>query len=307
MREAGSGRPDRTLRAGGPGPFITHRLLRLPSGRHLVWSSRRHRKGLPPHEVATPGEATVPFHTVGSAFHHLLAPRRLGWWIALLFAVGSTHFLVGALASTWPAVAPAWLRDPRTVGGVFFAGSLFFTSAAWLQWLEALNGDVATALKGPPQRWRWTGWKPRNLGYLACTVQLAGTILFNFNTADAMVSGLSWREEDAFVWTPDMLGSICFLVSSYLAFAEVSHGATSWAPHNVSWWIAVVNLVGSVAFQASAIDSFVGPGPASPGMLLWSSLFTALGALCFLVGAYLLVPELFDTAPVSAPVDGRRA
>jgi hypothetical protein len=50
-----------------------------------------------------------------------------------------------------------------------------------------------------------------------------------------------------------------------------------------------------VAFQISAIDSFVRPGPASPEMLFWSTLFTAVGALCFFVGAYLLIPELFDT------------
>ena len=97
------------------------------------------------------------------------------------------------------------------------------------------------------------------------------------------------------IWTPNMLGSICFLVASYLAYAEVSHGAGSFAPRSVSWWIAVVNLAGSVAFQLSALDSFVGPAPTSPEMLFWSTLWTAVGALCFLVGAYLLIPELFDT------------
>jgi hypothetical protein len=282
-------------RSRGPGPFVTLRLQRLPSGRHRVATSRRHRKGLPPHEVATPAEALRAPPTPRAAFHHLFAPRRLGWWIAVLFAIGSTHFLVGALAATWPELAPAALRRPRTLGAVFFAGSLFFTGAAWLQWLEAVNGDVATALEPGPRRWRWFGWLPRNLGYLACLIQLAGTLLFNVDTADAMIAGLPWRQEDLVVWTPDMLGSICFLVSSYLAFAEVSHAAASFAPRSVSWWIAAVNLVGSAAFQLSAFDSVVGPAPSAPSALFWSSLLTALGALCFLVGAYLLVPELFDT------------
>ena len=281
-------------RSGGPGPFVTHRIHRLPSGRHRVAHSRRHRKGLPPHEVATPDEATEPRRSSHGTFLHIWAPRRLGWWIAVLFAVGSLHFLVGALAATWPDAAPAALRDAGTVGWVFFIGSIFFTSAAWLQWLEALNGDVATALDGP-RRWRWLGWRPRNLGYLSCLVQLVGTILFNFNTADAMIAGLSWREQDVLIWTPNMLGSICFLVASYLAYAEVSHGAGSLAPRSLSWWIAVINLAGSVAFQLSALDSFVGPEPTSAEMLFWSTLWTAVGALCFLVGAYLLIPELFDT------------
>ena len=92
-----------------------------------------------------------------------------------------------------------------------------------------------------------------------------------------------------------MAGSICFLVASYLAYTEVSHGAGSFAPRSIGWWIAIVNLAGSVAFQLSALDSFVGPEPSSPELLFWSTLWTAIGALCFLVGAYLLVPELFDT------------
>jgi hypothetical protein len=131
----------------GPGPFITHRVQTLPNGRHRVAHSRRHRKGLPPHEVATAAEATVARATHVGAFRHLWAPDRLGWWIAVFFALGSMHFLVGALAATWPQEGPAALRNPITLGAVFFVGSIFFTTAAWLQWLEALNGDVATALE----------------------------------------------------------------------------------------------------------------------------------------------------------------
>jgi hypothetical protein len=283
------------LRSGGPGPFVTHRVQKLASGLHRVATSRRHRKGLPPHEVASLAEVTLARPTRSGAFRHIWAPRRLGWWVAVLFAVGSLHFLVGALAATWPGAAPAALRDATTVGWVFFVGSIFFTSAAWLQWLEALNADVATALEEGPRRWRWFGWCPHNLGYLACAVQLAGTLLFNFNTADALIPALSWREQDLLIWTPNMLGSICFLVASYLAYAEVSHGGASFAPRSVSWWITVVNLAGSVAFQLSALDSFVGPRASSPEMLFWSTFYTAAGALCFLVGAYLLIPELFDT------------
>ena len=279
----------------GPGPFVTLRVEKLRSGIHRVASSRRHRKGLPPHEVAHEAEIdALPAARLG-AFRHLWAPRRLGWWIAVLFFIGSLHFLVGALAATWPDAAPTPLRGAGILGLIFFVGSIFFTSAAWLQWLEALNGDVAEALDGAPRRWLWFGWRPHNLGYLACSVQLVGTVLFNFNTADALLPGLSWQEQDLLVWTPNVIGSICFLVASYLAYAEVSHGATSWAPRSVSWWIAMVNLAGSVAFGISAVDSFVGPAPSSPEMLFWSTFYTAVGGLCFAVGAYLLIPELFDT------------
>jgi hypothetical protein len=91
-----------------------------------------------------------------------------------------------------------------------------------------------------------------------------------------------------------MLGCACFLVASYLAYAEVSRGAASFAPKSVSWWIAVVNLLGSIAFQLSALYSVAGPEPAAAGALFRAGLYTAAGGLCFLVGSYLMIPELFD-------------
>ena len=279
----------------GPGPFITHRVRRLPDGRHLVASSRRHRKGLRPHRVPDAASAERPPPVHAAAFRHLWAPRRLAWWVAVLFAIGSALFTLGGFCATWPQSVPASLRDASVLNRVFVVGAIFFTSAAWLQWLEALNGDVAEALgDDAPRSWRWFGWRPRNLGYLASAVQLVGTVMFNFNTVDAMITGLSWEEADLLVWTPNMLGCICFLIASYLAYAEVSRGAASLAAHSVSWWVAVANLLGSVAFQISALYSFAGPGPAADGALFWAAFYTAAGGLCFLVGSYLMIPELFD-------------
>jgi hypothetical protein len=296
MAEIGSNRTaGGEARDQGRGPFVTHRLRRFADGHYLVASSRRHRKGLRPHRVRDAASARHPPPVHAAAFRHLWAPRRLAWWIAVLFAIGSALFTLGGVCATWPQSVPASLRDSSVLNRVFVVGAIFFTSAAWLQWLEALNGDVAEALgNGAPRRWRWFGWRPRNLGYLASAVQLVGTVLFNFNTADAMITGLSWEGEDLLVWTPNMLGCVCFLVASYLAYAEVSHGAASFAPRSVSWWVAVVNLLGSVAFQLSALYSFAGPEPAAAGALFRAGFYTAAGGLCFLVGSYLMIPELFD-------------
>ena len=90
-----------------------------------------------------------------------------------------------------------------------------------------------------------------------------------------------------------MLGSVCFLVSSYVAFAEVSCGAFSFAPRSISWWIAVINLLGSVAFQVSALYSIATPSPSAASVFAAIS-WTAAGAICFLLGAYLMIPEMFD-------------
>ena len=296
MAESSPSRPEKDeAHERGPWAFVTRRLRPLPDGGHLVATSRRHRKGLRPHRVPDLESAASPPPATASAFRHPWAPRRLAWWIAVLFAIGSALFMIGGVAATWPGSVPAPLGEVSVLNRIFVVGAVFFTSAAWLQWLEALNRDVAHALdNGAPRRWRWFGWRPRNLGYLASAVQLVGTVMFNFNTIDATFAGLSWEAEDLAVWTPNMVGCVCFLVASYLAYVEVSQGLASFEPRCISWWVTVVNLLGSVAFQISAFYSFVGPGPAATGSLFFASFYTAAGGLFFLTGSYLMIPELFD-------------
>ncbi len=98
-----------------------------------------------------------------------------------------------------------------------------------------------------------------------------------------------------------MLGSVCFLVSSYVAFAEVSCGAFSFAPRSISWWIAVINLMGSVAFQVSALYSVATPSPSAANDVFAANSWTAAGAAGFLLGAYLMIPEMFDESPGADP------
>jgi hypothetical protein len=79
-------------------------------------------------------------------------------------------------------------------------------------------------------------------------------------------------------------------VSSYLAWAEVCHGAGRLKFRDVSWWIVVLNLLGSIAFGVSAVASkYVAPGEVRNIAL--TNAGTWLGAVCFFVGAVLLVPE----------------
>jgi hypothetical protein len=134
-------------------------------------------------------------------------------------------------------------------------------------------------------------WKPHNAGYSASFIQFAGTLLFNANTGDAMLAQLTWQQEEVLIWAPDIIGSICFLVSSYLALIEVSHRFWSFQPRQLSWWIVLINLLGSIAFMMAAAFNIFLP---SSGDAEWSwgtNFYTLLGAWCFFVASYLMIPE----------------
>lgn len=206
-------------------------------------------------------------------------------WMAVLFAVGSSCFLLAALASLWSSA-------PReAIGVTFFAGSICFTSAAYLQhWLA-----VRTA---PPWR-KGSGWSPRHpsrwpsrhVDVVATLIQLAGTLLFNVNTFEAMKDELTPLQQNLRVWTPDVLGSICFLVSAQLAFSNVCRGWFALGPRTRDWWIGIWNLLGSIAFGVSAAASLIQPSTSEPVSATIANATTAAGAFGFLLGALLLYPR----------------
>lgn len=287
------------------GPFITRAAARLADGSSLVATSRRHRKGLAPHTCSERDAHRIP-PTRRDAWRRFWAPSRLAWWIAVSFVIGSACFVLAGWAVTWPPEVFAPLRLSATANAIFFAGSLFFTAAACLQLLEATHGDVAEALGSRPAGLHWLGFRPRNLGWLASASQLGGTVAFNIDTGAAMISGLDWQAQDLWVWTPNALGCAGFLVSSALAWLELSHGAWSFAPRSASWWSVALNASGSLAFALSAAHSLVGPGRPDPCEVWLAGFYTVVGALCFLAGSYLLIPELFDEETCVPAMDATR-
>jgi len=189
------------------------------------------------------------------------APRRAGWWIGVLFAIGSTCFFVG------PFPGLVELVGSEIDALVFFVGSIFFTSAALLQLVQS---DRAGRFS--------TDW-------WASAIQFVGTLLFNRDTFQALQQGRDATEYDRLVWTPDAIGSACFLVSGVLAYGLVRRQGRT-----LEWKIAWVNLVGCIAFGISAIAAFWVPTNGSIVHLGAANFFTAFGGLCFLIGAVLLLP-----------------
>lgn len=176
---------------------------------------------------------------------------------------------------------------------VFFVGSIFFTSAAGLQCLEAFNADRAPG-GGAASRFRVVAFEPRRIDWWSSVVQFAGTLFFNATTFHALDVAFDNPAYDRVVWAPDALGSVCFLVSGYLAYMEVC-GSFACRGRSLAWRIAAVNFAGCSAFGISAVAAYVVPSTGDALDLAAANGFTALGGLCFLVGAVLLLPEAMQT------------
>lgn len=133
-------------------------------------------------------------------------------------------------------------------------------------------------------------------------VQLVGTVLFNLSTIDGLFDTFSVEETNRLVWAPDAFGSIAFLVASHLAWSAICR--LLWCVHSddPDWWVALANYVGSVFFFAAAIASFMRPTTGETLDITIVNLGTFLGAICFIIGSYLLLPppqHPVTTAPCS--------
>jgi hypothetical protein len=276
----------------GPWPYITRRTYRSREGLHAVWQSRVHRKRLHTEE---PG-------TSPTLLRGLWMPQQLNWWIAVIFALGSSLFILGSVLSLVPPLAIAWGLDATTVNAVFFAGSIPFTTAAYLQLFQSANaGEFSPHGITQTPRAVLLGWRPRDIGWLSCALQFLGTLLFNINTFDGMVPGLDWLQQDLAIWAPDVAGSVLFLVSGYLAFIETCHAHFAWRPQSISWWVTFANLLGCVAFMISAVFALVPPDAPGFDAARLAALFTVIGAAGFLIGSLLMLPET-AVAAISGPL-----
>jgi hypothetical protein len=182
-------------------------------------------------------------------------------------------FMVGAACFAIASIPGASSLSDKATGAIYFLGSIFFTAAAAEQLRTTQESD-----------------RP---DLIASWVQLAGTIMFNLNTYNALDDRLSDRSFDLVVWTPDAIGSICFLVASGIAAYAVRHA------NRRARWIGGLNLAGSVAFGISAIAAAIVPDTDKAIDAAAATSWTLVGALCFLVAAFMLVPRKGANVPES--------
>lgn len=276
--------------AHGPWPFVTHREFILPDNSRLVWQSRRHRKRLILGEIKRLENLATRIMT------GLWLPRELNWWIGLIFAVGSTLFILASALLIFPGLAAKVSLGSDAINRIFFAGSIPFTIAAYLQLFQAANAPPNPNAAHSDTKMSVLGWRPKDIGWLSCAFQFVGTLLFNVNTFDAMIPTLSWFQYDLVVWVPNLVGSILFLISGFLAFMEYCHGYWAWKPKEVSWWLVAINLFGCIGFMVSALLAVSLPSLPEEQLVFVSVCFTFQGAICFLVGALLMQIEATESA-----------
>ena len=185
--------------------------------------------------------------------------------MALLFLAGSACFLVGPFPGYASLVGDA--ADAVT----FFVGSVLFT----------IGGALQVWIAFPDRRLPGAG----RAAWWAAVIQSLGTLFFNRTTYQAMHTALSSPEYNKLVWRPDMLGSICFLISGVIAYrASKRHG---WLPvrGGRGWWQPAVNLLGCIFFGISCVAGHVVPSTGSMLDQAASNWNTSLGAGCFLACA----------------------
>lgn len=263
---------------------------RLPDDTEYLWESRHQRKGFGPrlHRGAAVQRS-------GPALWW--APDRLAWWIAVVFMLGSALFVVGAWGSLVPHAFGG--EHPMSVFAetCYCIGAALYTASIYGQVVESLNADDRIEAGGQsfsPKRFRWIGFQPGRIQFMTPAVVFAGSLVFNYETVVALGATLDVLPR-LWLWGSSMLGSVLFLVSSFMQLAEAGHGYFRFKPRDCSWWVAVFFVLGSIGFVIGSLPGLDPTGlptaEEGPGALIVKVGFLG-GGVAFFAGSFLMLPEL---------------
>jgi hypothetical protein len=221
------------------------------SGPDGVWNSRWHRKG------------RTEEHT---------SARAVSWAIAVLFTVGSVLFVVGAIGAFRDA---GWVRWANLIGSTLFSIGAMLAVVEVRAALVALHETPTTA-----HLWR-------NPGGRAALIQLpAAAFFFQIAMIAGAASGLDWLQTDAFLWTPSSIGSVGFVISSWIAVRECTPA------RDIGTWSTVANFAGSVGFLVGSLTGYFSQGPFNLNANDVSNPIFLVGSTLFLIGSTLGLAEL---------------
>src|SRR6478735_112835 len=264
--------------------FTTRVTWRTPDGGTARWASRlARRRGRV--ELLAPDGAPAGFVEAAPA-----TARRLGRAnevAATAFTIGGTLFALGALMAQ-VGVGTLWDVDL-----VYLVGGVFFSIGGYVSVVQASNTPVDIDDNGSLAATRWRSFTvgARHIGWLSAAVLFAGTRFFGVSLVAAFASDLTPRQTNGWIWVPDIVGCVCFLVSGHLALIEVGHGGIWRVVNDLGWWIVGVNQLGSILFFLAGIAAFTRPATSAALNLDLVNWGTFAGAVCFAVGGVL---QLFE-------------
>ncbi|GAA4739305.1 hypothetical protein GCM10023350_24650 [Nocardioides endophyticus] len=270
--------------------FATRATWETPDGGRVRWASRlARRRGRV--ELLDHAGSAVGFVDATPTTARRLARANLV--AATAFTLGGSLFAIGALLAQL-GVGSLWDVDM-----VYLVGGVFFSIGGYVSVLQAANTPTDIEDDGAlsSATWRWLSFEPRQIGWLSAAVLFAGTLFFGVSLVAAFAEDLTARQSDTWIWVPDIVGCVCFLVSGHLALVEVGHGRIWRVVDDLGWWIVGINQVGSILFFLAGIAAFTRPATSAAldlGLVNWG---TFAGAVCFAIGGVL---QLFER-PAAGP------
>jgi hypothetical protein len=204
-----------------------------------------------------PGGSADPGHSPAAAVTRRLV--RLNLIAAVAFTLGGSLFALGAVLAQLGSVSLTTVNITYLVGGCFFSLGGYASIL-----LVTKTSDAG--------------------GWWSATVLFVGTLLFAVSLVAAFAEGLTPRQSNGWIWLPDILGCVCFLVSGHLALTGVGGWRIRERADGLDWWVAVVNQSGSILFFLAGIAAFTRPTTSTAidiGLVNWG---TFAGAICFAIG-----------------------
>lgn len=225
---------------------------------------RLQTEATPLHRVSTRLAAIARFELVQYTREiHQLGAMSLG------FGAGSVLFAVGAIMTVAESNVIA-------IGVAFVVGALLFTTAAAVQWRAAADRPMPSRLRDPD--------------WMSAAIQFAGTLSFNVMTIRALWQSIDSSTIDySRIWHPDVIGSLLFLISSWVAWHPLARQHRHHLLRGRSRLICWANMLGSVFFGLSAVGAQMLPDGTLKNVR-WDNLGTLLGAVGFFVAAVALRP-----------------
>jgi hypothetical protein len=136
-------------------------------------------------------------------------------------------------------------------------------------------------------------WNPSDLGWRIAALFMTGSFIFAIGSFPLY----SQKVDPGIVGVTFLVGSIMFTAAAYSAFFQVINDADhavgsgrfrywAWQPGRTLWWAAIVQLAGTLFFNASTFRAMIdGLSTEQTNRLIWAPDF--FGSTCFLIASHL--------------------